>query len=228
MSFSVQTQASISLGPKTHNITKEIPKEKYTLDYYPNKSLKKYDELKIKVNPFFNKTTTNANIQPTPFNSSISENTMKESIDYNGLPTTEEILTSDSRFSSFQKALNIAFPKGASIKSPFTIFVPTNEAFMKINNETLARMLDGKDSLADVVLRHLVAGTRFQIPVGSSRLVSVGGDRIDIKRYLNDIFSENVKISTSSVDTTIVQFHIVTSDGVIHAVDTLMDGSLRL
>ena len=109
--------------------------------------------------------------------------------------------SSDSRFSSFQKALNIAFPKGARIKTPFTVFVPTNDAFIKMNNETLARLLDDKDALADVVLRHLVAGTRLLTPVGSSRLVSVGGDRIDVKRYLNDIFSENVKISTRRGDT---------------------------
>ena len=106
--------------------------------------------------------------------------------------------------------------------------MPTNDAFMNMNKEKLARLLADKDALAAVVLRHLVAGTRFQIPAGSSRLVSVGGDVIDVKRYLNDIFSENVIISTSSGDFTIGQFHIVTSDGVIHAVDTVMDGNLGL
>ena len=55
MSFSVQTHASVSLRPIpiSRKTTRTPNRERDALDYYPNKSSKKYDELKIKVSPIF-------------------------------------------------------------------------------------------------------------------------------------------------------------------------------
>ena len=67
-----------------------------------------------------------------------------------------------------------------------------------------------------------MAGQAVRIPAGDSSLESVGGDSIDIQRDLNDIFSENVRVTTGSGAAKVVQFDILTSDGVIHAIDTVI------
>ena len=102
------------------------------------------------------------------------------------------------------------------------MFAPTNSAFAKLKPETLSGLLADTDALIPVLLRHVVTGQAVRIPAGDSSLESVGGDRIDIKRDINDIFSENVLVSTSSGSAKVVQFDILTSDGVIHAIDTVI------
>ena len=39
---------------------------------------------------------------------------------------------------------------------PFTVFAPTNLAFDKIPKEALASLLEDKDALTSVLLRHVV------------------------------------------------------------------------
>ena len=138
------------------------------------------------------------------------------------LPTTGEVLATDKRFSTLLTALGTAFPDAAPLPAPFTVFAPTNSAFAKIEPEALTELLADTDALIAVLLRHVVVGQAVRIPAGDSSLESVGGDRIDINRDINDIFSENVLISTSSGSAKVVQFDILTSDGVIHAIDTVI------
>ena len=45
---------------------------------------------------------------------------------------------------------------------------------------------------------------------------------VRISRDLNDIFSETVELTSGSGSARIVEFDIVTRDGVIHAIDTLV------
>ena len=134
------------------------------------------------------------------------------------LPTTGEVLATDERFSTLLTALGTAFPDATPLPAPFTVFAPTNSAFEKIEPEALTELLADTDALIAVLLRHVVVGQA----AGDSSIESVGGDRIDINRDINDIFSENVLISTSSGSAKVVQFDILTSDGVIHAIDTVI------
>ena len=138
------------------------------------------------------------------------------------LPTTGEVLATDERFSTLLAALGVAFPNGTGLEAPFTVFAPTNSAFEKIDPGTLSGLLADTDALTAVLLRHVVAGQAVRVPAGDSSLESVGGDSIDIKRDLNDIFSENVRVTTGSGAAKVVQFDILTSDGVIHAIDTVI------
>ena len=101
-----------------------------------------------------------------------------------------------------------------------------DEAFSNINNNTSGLELLDKTTLINVLQRHLVAGVRFQIPVGHSELRTVSGDLIELQRNINDIFSENVIISLNQRINSTVKFQILTKDGIIHGVDTLLQGQI--
>ena len=135
----------------------------------------------------------------------------------------EKIKLPRDSFLKLREAFNIAFPFGIEdLEFPFTMFAPTNLAFEKLGKETLTELFADSDALADVLKRHIVSGRDFLVPAGHSRLKSIGGEVLDIKRNIDDIFSENVKVSTSKADANIVQFNIITNNGVIHMVDSLI------
>ena len=73
-----------------------------------------------------------------------------------------------------------------------------------------------------VLLRHIVAEKAIRIPAGDTSLTSVSGDNIRVQRDINDIFSESVRVTTSSGSARVVQFDILTQDGVIHAIDSVI------
>ena len=138
------------------------------------------------------------------------------------LPTTGEVLATDERFSTLLTALETAFPDETGLEAPYTVFAPTNSAFAKVDPEALTALLENTDALTEVLLRHVVAGQAVRIPAGDTSLQSVGGDTINVERDIDDIFSENVRVTTGSGAARVVQFDILTSDGVIHAIDTVV------
>ena len=64
-------------------------------------------------------------------------------------PTTGEVLASDPRFSTLLIALGAAFGNETGLEAPFTVFAPTNKAFAKIDEETLAGLLEDPDALQE-------------------------------------------------------------------------------
>ena len=64
-------------------------------------------------------------------------------------PTTGEVLASDPRFSTLLIALGAAFGNETGLEAPFTVFAPTNKAFAKIDDETLAGLLEDPDALQE-------------------------------------------------------------------------------
>ena len=67
-----------------------------------------------------------------------------------------------------------------------------------------------------------MVGKAVRIPAGDSSLQSAEGSTINISRDINDIFSESVRVSTGAGSAKVVQFDILTQDGVIHAIDTVI------
>ena len=86
----------------------------------------------------------------------------------------------------------------------------------------MAKLLADPVALQTVLLRHLVAGRVVRIPAGEERLESVGGGGITTSRSLDDIYSESVSVRTGSGTAVVRQFDIETTDGVIHAIDTVV------
>jgi uncharacterized surface protein with fasciclin (FAS1) repeats len=131
----------------------------------------------------------------------------------------------DERFSTLVAALGVAFDENDDMlngTSPLTIFAPTNSAFAKVANETLAALLGDPAALTTVLVRHLVPNKKVRIPDGSTDLETVGGGSLTVVRSLDDIYSEAVTVQSSEGKATILELDIQASDGVIHAIDTVI------
>merc|ERR1712066_843010 len=144
-----------------------------------------------------------------------------------GSLTLDETLAADDRFTTLVAALAAAFDNRPTADvlngtSPLTLFAPTNSAFAKVGNETLDGLLKDPDALSNVLQRHLVANKAVRIPDGTTTLDTLDGGSLTIQRTIDDIFSEGVTVRSSQATAKIVELDIQASDGVIHAIDTVL------
>lgn len=100
--------------------------------------------------------------------------------------------------------------KGAG---PFTVFAPTDEAFAKLPDGTLESLLADPKKLASILTYHVVAGKVTAADVVKlSTAKTVNGQSVSIDT------KSGVKIGTANV----VKTDIMTSNGVIHVIDTVL------
>ncbi|MEM1201886.1 MAG: fasciclin domain-containing protein [Acidobacteriota bacterium] len=96
---------------------------------------------------------------------------------------------------------------------PFTVFAPTDEAFAKLPAGTVEALLADKEKLAKILTYHVVAGkTMAGDVVKVDSVTTVQGGTLDIDT------TDGVKVGGANVVTT----DIVTSNGVIHVIDTVL------
>merc|ERR1712083_873372 len=144
-----------------------------------------------------------------------------------GSLTLDETLAADDRFTTLVAALAAAFDNRPTADvlngtAPLTLFAPTNSAFAKVGNETLDGLLKDPDALSGVLQRHLVANKAVRIPDGTTTLETLDGGSLTVQRTIDDIFSEGVTVRSSQGTAKIVELDIQASDGVIHAIDTVL------
>jgi uncharacterized surface protein with fasciclin (FAS1) repeats len=100
--------------------------------------------------------------------------------------------------------------KGAG---PFTVFAPTDEAFAKIPKADLDALLKDKAKLTAVLTYHVVAGKVLAADVVKLKEAkTVQGSMIKIDT------SAGVKVNNANV----IKTDILTSNGVIHVIDTVI------
>ena len=118
------------------------------------------------------------------------------------------------------KTLAAALEAGGLIETlkgdgPFTVFAPTDAAFAKLPEGTVATLLkpENKDQLVKVLTYHVVPGkvTAAQV-VELTEAKTVQGQSIKIDTY------GGVKVDGANVIAT----DIVASNGVIHVIDTVI------
>ena len=105
-------------------------------------------------------------------------------------------------------------------KGDFTVFAPTNDAFGKLPEGTIPTLLkpENKDQLAAILLRHVLP-TRIMagdIPRGTTKVKTVGGEEIEV---INN--GRGVSINSSAGSARVIKTDIMTSNGVVHLVDTV-------
>lgn len=102
-------------------------------------------------------------------------------------------------------------------KGPITIFAPTDRAFSKIPSDQLAALLGDSAKLGQLLRHHVVTG-RVKAPRASK------------PRTVKPSFGDDLNLTASSqgfrVDAArIVKTNIRATNGVIHAIDTVLDPS---
>jgi len=117
-------------------------------------------------------------------------------------------------FKTLAKALEVAglveTLKGAG---PFTVFAPTDEAFAKLPAGTLDALLKDKAKLTAVLTYHVVPGK------------VMAADVVKLKEA-KTVQGQSIKIDTASgvkIDgANVIKADIVTSNGVIHVIDSVI------
>lgn len=98
-------------------------------------------------------------------------------------------------------------------EGPFTVFAPTDEAFAKLPPGTLDALLKDKAKLQAVLTYHVVPGKVMAADVAKIKTAkTVQGQSLAIDT------SSGVKVGNANV----VKTDIVTSNGVIHVIDTVL------
>lgn len=101
-------------------------------------------------------------------------------------------------------------------EGPFTVFAPTDEAFAKLPAGTVEDLLkpENKEKLQAILLYHVVPGKVMAADVVKVTSAKTAND-MDLKVMVD---GNMVKINEAQV----VQTDIMTSNGVIHVIDTVL------
>ena len=105
-------------------------------------------------------------------------------------------------------------------EGPFTVFAPTNDAFAKIDKDTLNDLFDDTDAMATVLLRHVISGAALKKihiwPIRNSKSwKTAGGEEIKIYRY------SPMMIESSAGKANLIRPDILATNGVVHLVDSV-------
>ena len=98
---------------------------------------------------------------------------------------------------------------------PFTVFAPTDAAFAKLPKGTVEDLLkpENKAKLTGILTYHVVSGKIMAKDVKSGPVKTVEGSSATIKADAMGVMIDNAKVVTADV---------VTSNGVIHVIDTVI------
>lgn len=101
-------------------------------------------------------------------------------------------------------------------KGPFTVFAPTDEAFTKLPEGTVATLLkpENKAALAGILAYHVVPGAVMaEQVVELSGATTVNGQRVDIKVDDNGVMVDGARVVTTDIKC---------DNGVIHVIDSVI------
>ena len=116
-----------------------------------------------------------------------------------------------TRVSAVEEAGLVDTLKG---EGPFTVFAPTDEAFAKIPQDQLESLMANKTQLTAVLTYHVVAGKVMSTDLTDDMAVAtVQGENVTINLDEDGVMVNDAKV---------VQADIECSNGVVHAIDTVL------
>ena len=143
--------------------------------------------------------------------------------------TIVDVAVGNKNFSTLVTALKSADLVGAlQGDGPFTVFAPTNDAFAKIDSETLNSLLEEKNqkALSNILTYHVISGKLVASDVvaaldknnGSVELTALNGQTITVMQKDGKIWLNDSKGNYSEISAT----DVMGSNGVIHVIDTVV------
>ncbi len=143
--------------------------------------------------------------------------------------TIVDVAVGNEDFSTLVAAVTAAdLGMTLSSEGPFTVFAPTNDAFAKVDQDTLTALLtpEKKADLTGLLTYHVVAGKLTAADVvkaitdggGTATLTTVQGAELKAMLDGDSVILEDAAGGKSTVILTDVE----ASNGVIHAIDTVI------
>ncbi|XP_005111513.1 transforming growth factor-beta-induced protein ig-h3 [Aplysia californica] len=96
---------------------------------------------------------------------------------------------------------------------PFTLFAPTDEAFMKLPPGTLEKLLKNPTELAAILKYHVVSKTYCSAGLTSGEVTTLNGASVEIKVNKKGVEVNNAKVISADLSVT---------NGVVHAIDSVL------
>jgi transforming growth factor-beta-induced protein len=125
-----------------------------------------------------------------------------------------DVISTDERFSTLAGLISDAGLDETLMGGEYTVFAPTNEAFAKLDDNTLAVLASDPELLKKVLLYHVVPGkVMADKVVATAQLASAEGSSLDIKVEGSDVSVGAAKVLATD---------IAADNGVIHALDTVL------
>ncbi len=143
--------------------------------------------------------------------------------------TIVDVAVGNADFSTLVTAVTAA-DLGATLsgEGPYTVFAPTNAAFDKVDPDTLSALLtpEMKDDLTDLLTYHVVAGEMKAADIvkaitdggGTATLTTVQGGLLKATMEGDSVILEDAAGGKS----TVIMTDVEASNGVIHAIDTVV------
>jgi uncharacterized surface protein with fasciclin (FAS1) repeats len=143
--------------------------------------------------------------------------------------TIVEAAVSNKDFSTLVTALKAADLVGAlSGQGPFTVFAPNNDAFAKIDAETLGNLLKPENvkALTNILTYHVVSGKLMASDVasalksgyGKAKLTALNGQTLTAISKDGKIFLEDTQGNMSQIIAT----DVAGTNGVIHVISSVV------
>jgi uncharacterized surface protein with fasciclin (FAS1) repeats len=143
--------------------------------------------------------------------------------------TIVDVAVSNKDFSTLVAALKAAdLVSALQGAGPFTVFAPTNDAFAKIDAETLGSLLEKKNQkvLANILTYHVISGKLAAADVvaalekgkGSVVLTALNGEAITVMQKDGKIWLKDSNDNYSEITAT----DVMADNGVIHVINTVV------
>lgn len=147
----------------------------------------------------------------------------------NAQGTIVDVAVGNKNFSTLVTALKAAdLVSALQGDGPFTVFAPTNDAFAKIDSETLNSLLEEKNQkvLANILTYHVISGKLAATDVvaaldkgnGSIELKALNGELISVMQKDGKIWLKDSNENYSEITAT----DVMGSNGVIHVINTVV------
>ena len=148
------------------------------------------------------------------------ENGVIHVIDTVMLPNTEDILATAAAAGDF-KTLAAAVKTAGLVEAlqsegPFTVFAPTDEAFAKLPEGTVAELLkeENRDQLTAILTYHVVSGRVYgKDAIAAEMAPTLQGGELKFQ-VMDEVLWVN--------DAKVIKGNLETSNGVIHVIDTVL------
>lgn len=130
--------------------------------------------------------------------------------------TIAAAINDSATFSILSKALRAAdLETTLGTKGTYTIFAPTDEAFMKLKQGTLDKLFlpENREKLRSLLLYHVIPGVFTTSDLKDGKITTSNGEKIEVDVEIGNIEVEDAKVAKAD---------LVLSNGVMHSVGQVL------